>query len=148
MKNFIDNLTGKIVTSKFLKKVKAAFASLKTQPIVTDAQTATDEYVKKSTPSNPFDTFGSYVADKVKKLFKHFGKKFKNEKEASNVITKTVSVVSRIVCTIATIAFGGLVIYAFIKLIPTLIYMMAIFTAIYIGIELISIVLERGLHVN
>ena len=144
----LNSILNKITESKFFKAMRKLFASLIESPVVKNTTDMTNSCVDNSSTPNPFDVFGHFIAEKIKKLFKKFGKKFKNEDRAMNVISTIARVSAKVVCVAATLAFACLVLYAFIKLIPTIIISCAIFAAVYLGIELTTTVLSHGMGVN
>lgn len=143
MKKFIDIITGEIVTSKFFKKMRSIFGSLK----MTATESA-DGQLNEANPNNPFDAIGEVVSGKIKKIIKKFGKKFKNEEKADSVIRKTVSCISKVACVAATVAFFALVAYVIVKILPTVITAIAILVAFYIISYITMAIIDNGLGTN
>lgn len=144
MKNFIDTIAGEIVASKFFQKMKSIFGSLRTTSVVNDV----DGQLNNGDAGNPFDHAGDLASEKIKKVMKKFGKKFKNESKATSVISKTISGITKVACVAATVVFFALVAYIIIKIIPTMIAIVAMGTALYIVTNFIFAILERGLGTN
>lgn len=144
----LNSFVTMISESKFVNAVKKFFVSLSSNSHVQNATESANSYAKSASAPNPFDTFGHYIADKVKKIFKKFGKKFKNEAAATNTIAKIANVMLKVVCVAATLAFAALVIYTLIKLLPAIIMVCAAFTALYIGVNLTTAVLSRGMGIE
>lgn len=143
MKKYIDTFMGKIITSKFFKKMKSIFGSLS----VTATENL-DGQLGDASPANPFDIIGAWTANKVKKIIKKFGKKFKNEEKAENTIQKIVGGILKAVCVVATVGFFALVAYVIVKILPTVICMTAILAAFYIIIYTVLAIVDNGLGTN
>lgn len=144
----MKDLMNKISGSKFFKEMKKIFVSIKENENVKNVINGLSNSADNATIPNPFDTFGHYASEKIKKLFKRFGKKFKNEEKAVNVMTKIISVITKVVCVGLSLAFLVLVAYVLIKLLPKIIMACAIFAALYIGVGLTTAILSRGIGVN
>ena len=63
-------------------------------------------------------------------------------------ISKIVNGVIKAVCIAATVVFGAMVVYMFIKIIPTIIFYVAMAFATVISIELILNVVGNALGTN
>lgn len=93
-------------------------------------------------------SIGERVANKINKLLKKYKKKFKNEEKSMGAISKIVNGVIKAACIAATVVFGAMVVYMFIKIIPTIIFYVAMAFATVISIELILNVVGNALGTN
>ena len=72
----MKDLMNKISGSKFFKEMKKIFVSIKENENVKNVINGLSNSADNATIPNPFDTFGHYASEKIKKLFKKFGKNY------------------------------------------------------------------------
>ena len=66
----LNSILNKITESKFYKAMRKLFASLIESPVVKNTTDMANSCVDNSSTPNPFDVFGHFIAEKIKKLFK------------------------------------------------------------------------------
>lgn len=150
MMGFIDTIMNKIKNSHVFKMISDFIGSFRGEGSkFSKFSEGYAEYTDTHKDHNYASAdIGLRVARRVEKILKKNGKKFKNSEKATGTIAKIVNVVAKVMCVAATVAFGILVAYTIIKILPTIIYMVAMAFAVAIIVELILSVISNGCGVS